>query len=74
MEEYNPYNDKNVEITSENIQKLLNDGIDVDKRIHECWNILFEKNRSKLFELPKNVKTLFNNKSKNINVFREAIT
>jgi GR25 family glycosyltransferase involved in LPS biosynthesis len=54
---------------NENIQKLLNDGIDVDKRIHECWNILFEKNRSKLFELPKNVKTLFNTKSKNINVF-----
>ena len=54
---------------NENIQKLLNDGIDVDQRMHECWNILFEKNRSKLFELPKNVKTLFNNKSKNINVF-----
>ena len=54
---------------NENIQKLLNDSIDVDKRMHECWNILFEKNRSKLFELPKNVKSLFNNKSKNINVF-----
>ena len=54
---------------NENIQKLLNDGIDVDHRMHECWNILFDKNRSKLFELPKNVKKLFNNKSKNINVF-----
>jgi GR25 family glycosyltransferase involved in LPS biosynthesis len=54
---------------NENIQKLLNDGIDVDQKMHNCWNILFEKNRSKLFELPKNVKSLFNNKSKNVNVF-----
>ena len=63
---------------NDNIQDLLNKGIDIDKRIHECWNILFQKNRSKLFELPKNVKTIFNNKTssdkthnktKNINVF-----
>jgi GR25 family glycosyltransferase involved in LPS biosynthesis len=49
--------------------------MDVDPRMHECWNILFEKNRSKLTELPKNFKTLFNNKKlmnsnpNNINVF-----
>ena len=47
---------------NENIQKLLNDGVDVDKRMHECWNILFEKNRSKLCEMPKNIKTMFHNK------------
>lgn len=47
---------------NENIQKLLNDGIDVDKGMHECWNILFEKNRSKLCEMPKNSKTMFQNK------------
>jgi GR25 family glycosyltransferase involved in LPS biosynthesis len=46
---------------NENIQKLLNDGIDVDKRMHECWNILFEKNRSKLCEMPKNIKTMIHN-------------
>jgi len=70
---------------NENIQKLLNDSIDIDNRIHECWNILFEKNRYKLFELPKNVKTIINskgcsnsdkqnNKSKNINVFMSFTT
>lgn len=47
---------------NENIQKLLHDGIDIDHRMHECWNILFEKNRTKLTELPKNSKTLFNKK------------
>ena len=47
---------------NENIQKLLNDGVDVDKRMHVCWNILFEKNRSKLCEMPKNSKTMFHNK------------
>ena len=60
---------------NENIQKLLHDGIDVNPRMHECWNILFEKNRAKLTELPKNIKALFINKkitdkkSNNINVF-----
>ena len=62
---------------NENIQKLLNDGIDIDPRMHQCWNILFEKNRSKLTELPKNLKTLFNNtkivshtpRPTNVNVF-----
>ena len=47
---------------NENIQKLLNDNIDIDPRVHECWNILFEKTRSVLSELPKNVTTIFNNK------------
>ena len=47
---------------NENIQKLLNDGIDIDPRIHECWNVLFEKNRSKLVEIPKNIKSFFSNK------------
>jgi GR25 family glycosyltransferase involved in LPS biosynthesis len=65
---------------NENIQKLLNDNIDIEPGVHECWNILFEKNLSKLFELPKNVETIFNSKEgsksdkknnevKNINVF-----
>ena len=47
---------------NETIQLLLNDGVDVDKRMHECWNILFEKNRSKLCDIPKNSKALFHNK------------
>ena len=47
---------------NETIQMLLRDGVDVDKRMHECWNILFEKNRSKLCEVPKNSKTMFHNK------------
>ena len=47
---------------NETIQVLLRDGVDVDKRMHECWNILFEKNRSKLCEVPKNSKTMFHNK------------
>jgi GR25 family glycosyltransferase involved in LPS biosynthesis/tetratricopeptide (TPR) repeat protein len=51
---------------NENIQKLLNDNIDIDPRIHECWNILYEKNHTKLFELPKNIKTMFHNKTVNI--------
>lgn len=55
---------------NENIQKFLNDGINIDSRIHECWNVLFEKNHSRLVEIPKNTNSLFtnkNNKSKNNN-------
>ena len=64
-------NDKNDTLVlfyeyNENIQKLLNDNIDIDPRIHECWNILYEKNHTKLFELPKNIKTMFHNKTVNI--------
>ena len=51
---------------NENIQKLLNDNIDIDPRIHECWNILYEKNHTKLFELPKNIKSMFHNKTASI--------
>jgi GR25 family glycosyltransferase involved in LPS biosynthesis len=47
---------------NENIQKLLNDGVEIDKRMHDCWNILFEKNRSKLFDMPKNSKKMFHNR------------
>jgi GR25 family glycosyltransferase involved in LPS biosynthesis/tetratricopeptide (TPR) repeat protein len=50
---------------NETIQKLLRDGMDIDKRMYECWNILFEKNRAKLTELPKNSKMLFNKKQMN---------
>ena len=50
---------------NENIQKLLNDGVDVDPKMQECWNILFEKNRSKLTQIPKNIKSNFNNIIKN---------
>ena len=47
---------------NETIQMLLRDGVDVDKRMHECWNILFDKNRSKICDIPKNSKTMFHNK------------
>jgi GR25 family glycosyltransferase involved in LPS biosynthesis len=41
------------------IQNIMNSGDtngSVDPKIHECWNILFEKNRAKLTEIPQNIK------------------
>ena len=40
------------------IQNIINidDGnVPVDPNMHKCWNILFEKNRSKLTDIPSNI-------------------
>lgn len=55
------------------IQNIMNSGdtnASVDPKIHECWNILFEKNRAKLTEIPQNIKnnyrSVFTNSNKKL--------